>query len=593
MKGVMIRPQGNLASRAPRLGVFVDGLVDGYQASVVAGAYEGTELGAHLVCFVGGILGSPLRFATERNQVYHLAGKDNLDALMLVSGAIGNYVGKSQLVQFAKRYRPPLPMCSIGIELEGMPSVIVDNDSGMERAISHLISRHGHRRIAFVRGPLANEEAERRFDVYERVLVAHGITFDPQFVTVGDFEEASGRDAVQTLFDERGLGGSIEAIVASNDLMAIGVMHGLEKRGVRVPDIAVIGFDDIEECRFTRPQLTTVRQPLREQGREAVRMLLSMLRGERAPPTVVLPTELVIRSSCGCSTWDPSRSIPPPNSTYGFEASLLQNRQRIVQEMSRAARGAFFAAGADWESRLLTAFSTDLRGDEPGAFVAALENFLEKAHGARLDPDILQDVLSALRKHVLPCLAREPDRSRMAEDLMHQATRSVGHIVSQTLGRERLRLERSARVLTEVTVALFSASTVEEMLDTLTERLPGLDVRSCFIALYEPVTPLQGEAAPASARLVLAYQDLVRSPAPSGLFTSTQLLPPELLQQGTNARSFVVAPLSFRHEVLGFILIELNHESLSRRALGLEALHELVGAAIHHAQLLERLGKEE
>jgi GAF domain-containing protein len=99
--------------------------------------------------------------------------------------------------------------------------------------------------------------------------------------------------------------------------------------------------------------------------------------------------------------------------------------------------------------------------------------------------------------------------------------------------------------------------------------------------------------APTSARLVLAYQDLVRSPAPSGLFTSTQLLPPELLQQATNARSFVVAPLSFRHEVLGFILIELNHESLSRRALGLEALHELVGAAIRHAQLLERLGKEE
>jgi DNA-binding LacI/PurR family transcriptional regulator len=594
MKAVMVRPQGSLALRAPRVGVFVDGLVDGYQTAVVAGAYEGTELGAHLVCFVGGILGSPLRFATERNQVYALAGEDNLDALMLVSGAIGNHVGTIELARFAKRYRPPLPMCSIGIELEGMPSVIVDNDSGMERAISHLIDRHGHRRIAFVRGPLANEEAERRFGVYERVLIAHGIPLDPRFVTVGDFEEASGRDAVQTLFDERGLGGSIEAIVASNDLMAIGVMDGLEKRGVRVPDVAVIGFDDIEECRYTRPQLTTVRQPLREQGREAVRVLLSMLRGERAPSTIVLPTELVIRSSCGCATWDPSRSIPPPNSMYGFEASLLQNRQKIVQEMSRAARGAFFAAGTDWESRLLTAFSSDLRGDEPGAFVTALEHFLEKAHGARLDPDILQDVLSALRKYVLPCLAKEPDRSRMAEDLMHQAARALGHIVSQTLGRERLRLERSARVLTEVTVALFSTSSVEEMLDALAERLPGLDVRSCFIALYEPATPPpHADAAPARSRLVLAYQDLVRSPVLPGSFTSTHLLPPELLQQGTNARSFVVAPLSFRHVSLGFILIELNHESLSRRALGLEALHELVGAALHHAQLLERLGDEE
>ncbi len=588
----MVRPI--LATRAPRLGVFVDGLVDGYQAAVVAGAYEGTELGAQLVCFVGGILDSPHRFAAERNHIYRLAGKDSLDALMLVSGAIGNHVGKSELQRFARRYRPPLPICSIGIELEGMPSVLVDNDSGMERAISHLIARHGHRRIAFVRGPLANEEAERRFGVYERVLVAHGIPLDPRFVTVGDFEEASGCDAVQTLFDERGLGGSIEAIVASNDLMAFGVMQGLEKRGVRVPDVAVVGFDDIEECRYTRPQLTTVRQPLREQGREAVRVLLSMLRGERPPATLVLPTELVLRSSCGCAAWDPSRSIPPPNSMYGFEASLLQNRQKIVQEMSRAARGAFFAAGADWESRLVTAFSADLRGDEPGAFVAALEHLLEKAHGARLDPDILQDVLSALRKYVLPCLAKEPDRSRMAEDLMHQAGRAVGHVVSQTLGRERLRLERSARVLSEVTVALFSAASVDEMLEVLTARLPGLDVRSCFISLYESSTaPLPPDAAPARARLVLAYQDLVRSPAPPGIFASTQLLPSELLEQGTNARSFMVAPLTFRHEILGFILIELNHESLSRRALGLEAIHELVGASLHHAQLVERLGKEE
>jgi transcriptional regulator with GAF, ATPase, and Fis domain len=176
---------------------------------------------------------------------------------------------------------------------------------------------------------------------------------------------------------------------------------------------------------------------------------------------------------------------------------------------------------------------------------------------------------------------------------MHQAARAVGHVVSQTLGRERLRLERSARVLTDLTVALFSTAAVEELLDVLAERLPGLGVRSCFIALYEPATPPRADAAPAQARLALAYQDLVRSPVPEEPFTSTQLLPPELIQQGTHAHSFVVAPLSFRHESLGFILIELNHESLSRRTLGLDALHELVGAALHHAQLLERLGEQE
>lgn len=589
---MMARAQGSLA-RAPRLGVFVDGLVDGYQTAVLTGAYEAAQGAAHIVCFVGGILGSPSHFAAERNHVYSLAGKESLDALMLVSGAIGNHVGKSELAHFAKRYRPPLPMCSLGIELEDMPSIVVDNDSGMERAISHLISGHGHRRVAFVRGPVANEEAERRFGVYKRVLAQHGIAFDPSFVTNGDFEEASGRDAVQTLFDERGLGGSIEAIVASNDLMAMGVMQGLEKRGVRVPDVAVTGFDDIEECRYVRPQLTTVRQPLREEGHEAVRILLSQLRGDSVPPTTVLPTEMVLRSSCGCVRWDPSRTVPPPNSLYGFEASLLQNRQKIVQEMARASHGAFFAAGADWESRLLSAFSSDLRGEGPGSFVVALEHLVEKAHGPKFEPEVVQDVLTALRKQILPCLAKEPDRGRLAEDLLHQGARALGHAMTQTLGRERVRLEKSARALVDVTVAMFSTSTVGETLDVLVERLPGLEARTCFIALYDSAVTLSGDAAPPGARFVFAYEDLAQRPAPPTVFPSTHLFPPELIEQGSNGRSFVVAPLFFRHEILGFILIELNPESLSRRALGLEALPDLVGAALHHAQLLERMGKEE
>src|SRR5436190_2039952 len=83
--------------------------------------------------------------------------------------------------------------------------------------------------------------------------------------------------------------------------MALGVVEALRERGRRVPeDVAVVGFDDIPETRFATPPLTTVRQPLYEQGRRAAQLVLAALRGQALPTQVSLPTELVPRRSCGC-----------------------------------------------------------------------------------------------------------------------------------------------------------------------------------------------------------------------------------------------------------------------------------------------------
>jgi hypothetical protein len=106
----------------------------------------------------------------------------------------------------------------------------------------------------------------------------------------------------------------LDAIVAANDAMALGVLDELARLGIRVPDgIAVVGFDDIEESRFGVPPLTTVRQPLYEQGRDAVRIVLDHLRKGSPAERVVRQTELVTRRSCGCPAHpgelDPERAL--------------------------------------------------------------------------------------------------------------------------------------------------------------------------------------------------------------------------------------------------------------------------------------------
>jgi len=98
--------------------------------------------------------------------------------------------------------------------------------------------------------------------------------------------------------------------------MVLGAVNALRERGLRVPDnMSVVGFDDLEEARFASPPLTTIRQPLYEQGRRATEMLLALMDGKDVTGYITLPTELVIRQSCGCQPQDVFQAIDAPVKT--------------------------------------------------------------------------------------------------------------------------------------------------------------------------------------------------------------------------------------------------------------------------------------
>jgi diguanylate cyclase (GGDEF)-like protein len=301
--------------RVIRLGLLVDWLEDDYQNIVLRGAVEAArERGVGLTCFAGGSLGPPQngskagsRFGAPRNAVFGLANSRNVDGLMVLSGTLANNVGRQELLRFCDAYRP-LPMCSIAVALPTMPSVLVDNAAGMRAAIVHLIVDHKLERIAFLRGPPANDDAERRYRIYCNVLSEYGLPVDPRLVVSGDFQRASGVLAVRELYENRRM--KVDAIVAASDYMALGAIEEATVRGIRVPeDLAIVGFDDVEEASCSNPPLTTVRQPLLDQGRWAVEVLLDLIRGRPTPDRVQLHTEFVRRSSCGCPRGDVETAV--------------------------------------------------------------------------------------------------------------------------------------------------------------------------------------------------------------------------------------------------------------------------------------------
>ncbi len=285
--------------RRKTLAFQITNLGDNYISLLWPGVVDiARERDANLIIFHGSGLNSPTGYNYQQNMIYEYINHYNADALIMTTGTLCNYVERDVFDKFYKRLLP-IPLVSINVRLDNIPSIIIDNKSGMKEAVAHLIKVHGFRRIAFIRGPAANPEAAARYEAYLEVLKENGIEADERLIVQGNFLPSSGSEAVKQLIDERKC--RVEAIVSANDDMALSLMEALKERKIKIPDnVAVTGFDDIELAHFSSPPLTTVHQPLYQQARLAGMAAIDMLEGKKVPMETVLPTKLIIRSSCGC-----------------------------------------------------------------------------------------------------------------------------------------------------------------------------------------------------------------------------------------------------------------------------------------------------
>jgi LacI family transcriptional regulator len=176
------------------------------------------------------------------------------------------------------------------------PSVATTNFRGAYDGVAYLLEL-GHRRIGFITGALETGCAQKRLAGYQAALTDNGLSVDPQLIYEGHFLQPQGYQGTHTLL---ALAAPPTAIFASNDMMAFGVMEAARERGLRLPeDLSIIGFDDIPQASHVHPQLTTVRQPLEEMGRQAATLLLHYITNPDAEvERVELPTELIVRQSC-------------------------------------------------------------------------------------------------------------------------------------------------------------------------------------------------------------------------------------------------------------------------------------------------------
>jgi LacI family transcriptional regulator len=237
----------------------------------------------------------PTNFEAEREAAYvRLLRRQQLDGVIILSGTA---LSSPALLELATR--APVVLVDELIAGVDAPFVAADNRRGARSIADHVLDL-GHRKVAIVAGPPGLWTAEQRLSGYREALAAHGLDCDVPIVH-GDFRLESGYEAARTLLAGRPADRPT-ALIASNDLMAIGCARYCADNGITVGvEVSIAGFDDIPLAELVTPGLTTVRQPAQEIGRQAARFALARVRGDEpagdGSERLELATTLIVRAS--------------------------------------------------------------------------------------------------------------------------------------------------------------------------------------------------------------------------------------------------------------------------------------------------------
>jgi DNA-binding LacI/PurR family transcriptional regulator len=539
------------------IGFFVDSLTgtSGYQEPIWQGVTDAArDAGARVITFVGGAIGfSSLNpFERMKNVAYDLVPED-LEGIVLCGGSIGNAITSEAFDEFCSRFSGK-PLVSVGPAGSRVPRVIVDNDSGMREIILHLIRDHGYRNLAFITGPKGNLEADRRKEIFLSVLRENGITPDPRLIYEGDFNVPSGGDAVRHWYGKLSL--RPEAIVASNDGMAFGAMDALRELGLAIPsDVAITGFDDLKLASVSMPPLSTVGQPLYEQGRKAVELVLRQIRGETVPLESFVRPTFVRRQSCGC--------LAASVGAYG-ETGILS-----APEAERLALSRIPAASAAVKSRV-AAIAADLSHDGADA-EALLGSFTDLFNGGfdgNGDGERWNAVLGDLSR--IP--SANPVILRRAQALLAERER-------QLIFRRYADEARDAERLASVVRDILTSSSLENIQSSMAKGFQAIGIPSAFLCRFDDTAkPLEG------ARVIAAVREGKAVDFPSASFSPRLVLPETMRAFSSDKGALIVQPLYYREQLLGYAVFVQSTKS----GTAYESITAELGAALQGSTLIER-----
>jgi DNA-binding LacI/PurR family transcriptional regulator/serine phosphatase RsbU (regulator of sigma subunit) len=572
-------------SKRRTVAVLVDNLGGDYQEGILRGATaEASERDVNILAVVGGTLKSPFPGDTAQNEVYLRTRNAPIDAVIVGSGCLATYCGAEYLQEFVRGFAH-MPVCSIGVRLPGVPSLVISNQHGQLTVVEHLIEKHGCRRIGYIRGPIASAEADERLLGYHAALRSHNIPIDPELVRVGNFMAQGGISAMQSWLDQ---GLHLDAVVGANDYTALGAIETLRRNNVRIPHkILVAGFDDVPLARVSSPSLTTVRQPVELLGRLALDTVLRQLDGQDVPECGETNLELQTRQSCGCAyrVLHPRSSIPPMSVRRSVLNELELRRDYLRRLMLEGATNTVDEL-TGWPTHLLDALRDEILGVS-GRFLLELEKILVGAPNSLIDD--LSSAVSILRAHFRSAPI-EIGKENTLEDLWHAAVLLLGAASTRTQVQLRIGYELAFEELQRGVEQLSTALNEYALAEAMGHVLPAHGINVSCVSLYE-------DPQLRTLRCIHIQRPGARLDDTSEPFASSQLAPRGFFPNDQRW-TYLLMALTFGTESLGVIVMELGPLGYVYKMLRTQIGSALKGASLHRdvvqqTRLRERAEREQ
>lgn len=468
----------------------------------------------------------------------------SIDAL-IVFGYLSHNVSEKVLQAFCEQFRP-IPLVTLAIKVPGFPCVINDDRIGMRELMVHLLDKHHYERIAFIGGPVGQQEAELRKEVFISEMEKRGLPVRDEWIVHGDFTYQSGAQAMAKLIGN-GMP-SFQGVVVANDTMALAAEQFLESKGYRVPrDLFLTGFDNIHS-----QSLTTVSQSMLLLLQEAVQKVRQILGGETVPEQTVIPSFLVVRTSCGCTAFD----------RQAYESRTLLSLDKVMP----------------WQTKLVDAFLLSSKNPKNGTFLNELQSLLDD--NTVVDSDQLcQILLTKLRRRRQSVFVTNV-LDNAEERLLDRGCLLVSEDMLRRETKGRYKAEIRNEQLRAISEPLGNSTSIPEVMDILARDLPEMGFKACWLSLFD--TPQKNDRNPC---LRLAFDQSGRRVLPPGgvHFPPHELRPGGIRSSGLDDWLMIVEILHFKQDILGFVLFSPSVEG----TLVCDALRSQISSSIAGARLWE------
>ncbi|RPJ08191.1 MAG: response regulator [Spirochaetaceae bacterium] len=504
-----------------------------------------------------GRLSVPEGFEAEGNKIFQLIDKRSIDGVVISTPGFLSYLENEE--DFYKLIHPfrDLPIVSSGALLNGLPSVVPDSYTDIAAVVDHLIKVHGRNKIVFLQGPADVKTAQDRLRAYKDTLKKNNIHVNPEYISRplewnSRDGRASGRRAVVSFLDDKKL--QFDAIVASNDRLAVGAYSELESRGIRIPeDIAITGYDDYPEVKVLDAPLTSIPHPQNKIVRKAIHLVYDLLQGKDIPKKTKVHSHIHFRRSCGCYSSPLHRAVKIYTEHNEIENKSIKpkhDKESITGIILDECSVQNIAINSKLIEKIIDCLYENPETISTNAF---LSNFKEivKSSSADLEPEdwsivlyIIQTVFQTYTSNI---------NMKYVVPLLFDAQELLGEYINRAQYSELEEKELVSRRVNAFNQAIASAASVPQLLNIIFEQFSQMGLEEGYISFYHN----KGDFS--TSQLIFAFKNKKRINIDSpGLIFPTALLFPEKYKNRSERMNYFVAPLYYLEHHIGILVLKID-----------------------------------